>query len=424
MNQKYKQRVTDQVLDFKLHSRGAVVIDGPKWCGKTTSAKRFAKSMVEFGDGEQHDQNVTFAKINPSALLQGPTPRLFDEWQEVPSLWDAIRHEVDIRNEVGQFILTGSSVKTPKNESENHRVHTGIGRFSYLLMRPMSLYESGESNGKVSLADLFEKKNIAAESNLILEELAFVTCRGGWPFATFLEDKYALAQAKDYYTAVVHDDVSRVDGVRRDVSVIEKLMRSYAREQGQAPSLSSIASDIGNVTPETVSSYLNALRRIFVIEDTPAWNPNLRSKTAIRTTETRYFVDPSIATAALGLSPQGLIDDLNYFGFVFETLVMRDLRTYLTPLDGSVYHYRDRNGLECDMVAVLPDGKYGLIQVKLGQIDEIVDEAANKMKVLVEKIDVDKMKEPSFMAVITGNGKVAYKREDNVYVIPIGCLKP
>ena len=291
----YKARVTDEVLDFKLHSKGAVVVDGPKWCGKTTSAKRFAKSVVEFGSGEQYSQIVEYAKIDPKEILEGATPRLFDEWQEVPSLWDAIRQEVDRRNEVGQFILTGSVVKTPKDGSEIHRVHTGIGRFSYLLMRPMSLFESGESNGKVSLKELFEGKEIATESELTLDELAFVTCRGGWPFATLLEGDYALAQASDYYSALVFEDISRVDDVQRNPRIAEKLLRSYAREQGQAPSIQSIVSDIGNVSKYTVSGYLNALRKIYVVEDAPAWNPNLRSKTAIRTSNTRYFVDPSIA---------------------------------------------------------------------------------------------------------------------------------
>lgn len=420
----YRPRVTDSVLDFKLHSKGAVVIDGPKWCGKTTSAKRFARSMVEFGDGDQHSQIITFAQINPGEILKGETPRLFDEWQEVPSLWDSIRHEVDQRNQVGQFILTGSSIKLPKGSSEDTRVHTGTGRFSYLLMRPMSLFESGESSGAVSLSALFAGQDIAAKSTITLEQLAFATCRGGWPFATFLSGDYALAQAQDYYESIVSDDASRVDGVQRSPRILQKLMRSYAREQGQSASIESIAEDIGDISAESVSNYLNALRRIYVIEDAPAWNPNLRSKSAIRSSDTRYFVDPSIAIAALGVNPSALIGDLNYFGFVFETLVIRDLRVYLTPLGGTVYHYRDRSGLECDMVAVLPDGRYGLIQVKLGQTEAMVADAAEKLSTLTTRLDTTKMNEPSFRMIITGNGAYAYKREDGIYIVPIGCLGP
>lgn len=420
----YIPRVTDPVLDFKLHSKGAVVIDGPKWCGKTTSAKRFAKSSVEFGDGNQQSQAIALAKINPSEILKGETPRLFDEWQEVPALWDSIRYEVDRRNIVGQFILTGSSIKLPKGGNGDPRVHTGTGRFSYLLMRPMSLSESGESNGKVSLASLYDGSDVAAESSLSLDELAFVTCRGGWPFSTFLTGDFALAQARDYYESIINEDISRIDGIQRNPRIVQKLMRSYAREQGQSPTAESIAEDVGDISTDTVSSYLNALRKIYVIEEAPAWNPNLRSKTAIRTSDIRYFVDPSIAAAALGLSPSGLIGDLNYFGFLFETLVIRDLRVYLTPLGGRAYHYRDRSGLECDIVAVLPDGRYGLIQIKLGQTDEMIADAADKLNRLSARLDTTKMNEPSFMAVITGNGTFAYRREDGIYVLPIGCLAP
>ncbi|MBQ7802759.1 ATP-binding protein [Candidatus Saccharibacteria bacterium] len=421
----YKPRVTDKKLEFLLKAKGAVVIDGPKWCGKTTSAKQFAKSSMEFGDGANQEQNIAFAKLNPSATLSGETPRLFDEWQEVPMLWDAVRYEVDRRNMTGQFILTGSSVKIPKGGKDDPRHHTGTGRFSYLKMRPMSLYESGESNGQVSLTSLFDApSSISATSDIDLNKLAFVTCRGGWPFATTLEDDYALYQVKDYYNSLIKDDISRVDNVSRDERIASKVLRSYARNQAQSPSIEDISEDVGEVTPETVSTYLNALRKLYVIEDAPAWNPNLRSKTAIRTSDTRYFVDPSIATAALGLNPDGLIGDLRYFGFLFETLAFRDLRIYLSPSDGKVYHYRDKNGLECDAVTVLPDGKYGLIQIKLGFDDETINQAVEKLNALRDKIDPEKMKLPSFMMVITGVGQYAYRREDGIYVVPIGCLKP
>ena len=343
----------------------------------------------------------------------------------MPSLWDAIRYEVDRRNEAGQFILTGSTVKKPENVHGDRRKHTGTGRFTYLLMRPMSLCESGESSGEISLRELFDDPNkIFAEAKLTLQDIAFLTCRGGWPFATFLEGDYALAQAKDYCDAIIKDDISRVDGRKRNPRIVKKLLRSYSRIQAQAASIELIAKDIGEITPETTADYLDALRRLYVIEDAPAWNPNLRSKTAIRTSDTRYYVDPSVATAALNLKPDALVGDLKYFGFLFETLVFRDLRVYATPLEGEVSHYRDKNGLECDAVISLPDGRYGLVEIKLGQTPESITEAVDKMTTLRNKIDPEKMPLPSFMMVLTGNGTYAYRREDGVYVVPIGCLGP
>lgn len=422
---KYRPRITDGLLDFKLHSKGAVVIQGPKWVGKTTSAKRFAKSFVDFGDVSDQEQNILLARMDTKSVLQGETPRLFDEWQEAPFLWDAIRYEVDKRNRVGQFILTGSTVKIPKNSQGDIRKHTGIGRFTYLLMRPMSLFESGESNGKISLKSLFDTPSeIFAEATLSLADVAFLTCRGGWPFATFLEGDYALVQAKDYYDSIVNDDISRVDGKRRNLKVVKKLLRSYARVQAQGASTELIANDIGEIDTRTVADYIDALRRLYVIEDASAWNPNLRSKTAIRTSDTRYFVDPSIAAAALNLKPDALVGDLKYFGFLFETLAFRDLRVYTMPLEGEVSHYRDKNGLECDAVISLPDGRYGLVEIKLGQTPEAIDEAVSKMTTLRNKIDPEKMSLPSFMMVLTGNGAYAYRREDGIYVVPIGCLRP
>jgi len=425
MNADYKKRVTDAVLEFKLKTKGAVVIEGPKWVGKTTSAKQFAKSQIEFGDDRAGNQNIAIASLDPSEVLKGETPRLFDEWQEVPTLWDNIRYEVDRRNAVGQFILTGSTIKIPKNSKEDKRKHTGTGRFTYLTMRPMSLYESGESNGKVSLRLLFDgPDSITSSSDLTLRQLAFAACRGGWPFATLLEDEFALEQASDYYDSIVKDDISRVDGKRRDIRIVRKLLRSYARNQAQGVSMAYIAGDIGEVSEETVSDYLDALRRIYVVEDAPAWNPNLRSKAAIRTSDTRYFVDPSIAVAALGLNPDALIGDLNYFGLLFETLAFRDLRVYATPIKGEVSHYRDSNGLECDAVISLPDGRYGLVQIKLGQTEESIQDGVNRMMTLADRLDLEKMASPSFMMVLTGNGSYAYRREDGVYVVPIGCLAP
>lgn len=425
MEDNYKSRVTDELLDFKLHAKGAVVIEGPKWVGKTTSAKRVAKSVVEFGDTQNNSQNITMAQLDPSEILRGDTPRLLDEWQEVPTLWDSVRYELDRRNTVGQFILTGSTVKIPKNDDKDKRRHSGTGRYTYLMMRPMSLYESGESNGAVSLKSLFDAPdNISAKCDLTLRELAFATCRGGWPFSTLVEKEYALEQARDYYDSIVRDDISRVDGKRRDQRIVKKLLRSYARHQAQGVSIVGIAKDIGEVAAETVSDYIDALRRLYVIEDAPAWSPNLRSRVAIRTSDTRYFVDPSIAAAALGINEEALMGDLNYFGLLFETLVFRDLRVYATPLRGEVAHYRDGNGLECDAVVSLPDDRYGLVQIKLGQTEDDIEEAVARMNSLQDGLDTSKMFPPSFKMVVTGNGAYAYRRDDGVYVVPIGCLRP
>lgn len=419
----YKPRIADKMLDFKLHSKGAVVIQGPKWVGKTTSARRVARSVVEFGGGQNQEQNVALAKIDIDAVIQGATPRLFDEWQEVPALWDAIRYEVDRRNTVGQFILTGSTVKFPKDSDNDPRKHTGTGRYSYLFMRPMSLMESGESNGEISLASLFDNPDkIFSQNQLTLRDIAFATCRGGWPFAVSLEGDYALVQATDYYDAIVNDDISRVDDKRRDIRIVKKLLRSYARNQAQNVSTETIANDVGEVDARTVADYLNALRRLYVIEDVEAWNPNVRSKVAIRTSNTRYFVDPSIATASLGLKPDGLIGDLRTFGFIFETLAMRDLRIYTDFIGGTVYHYRDKNGLECDAVVVLEDGRYGLIEIKLGHDVDILDEAAKKLSDLEAIIDTNKMSAPSFKMILCSSAPYAYKREDGVFIVPIGCL--
>jgi predicted AAA+ superfamily ATPase len=421
---KYKERIADRMLARKLAGKGAVLIEGPKWCGKTTTAEQQAATIVYMDDPVQKEQNIKMADINPKALFIGETPILLDEWQIAPKLWDAVRFEVDHREELGQFILTGSAV--PPDSDEIH--HTGTGRYAWLTMRPMSLYESGESTGEVSIKELFDAPNqILGINKLTLEDLAFLICRGGWPRATTLEGELALDQAKDYYDAVTKSDVSRVDGVRRNTERIKLLMRSYARHQGAQAPISTIAADMKTNDEEsadmkTISSYLDALKKIFVIEDSVAWNPNLRSKTAIRTSDTRYFVDPSIAVAALGLGPNDLISDLNTMGLLFETLCVRDLRVFADALDGQIYHFRDKYGLECDAVLHLRNGKFGLIEVKLGG-DKLIEEGAATLKTLAGKIDTDKMKSPSFLMVLTGTGKFAFRREDGVYVVPIGCLK-
>ena len=422
--QDYKNRIVDDILEKKLKGKGAVLIQGPKWCGKTTTAEQISKSILYMAKSDEKEQNLTMAEINPSLLLQGEVPRLIDEWQIAPKLWDAIRYEIDHRNAEGQFILTGSSVPAKMDDV----THSGTGRFAWLLMRPMSLYESGESTGQVSLIDLFDgTKKIEGINNIDLEKMAYLVCRGGWPRASFMEEEIALEQAYDYYDAVVNRDISEADGISRNPERVKNLMRSYARNMGTQASNDTlrsdmIANDSTSLDTDTVLSYVNALKKIFVVEESPAWNPNLRSKTAIRTSDTRYFIDPSIAVASLGIGPKDLINDLNTFGLLFETLCIRDLRVYAESIKGKVYHYRDANDLECDAVIHLRDGSYGLIEIKLGG-DSLINEGADTLKKLESRIDITKMKNPSFLLVLTATGKYAYRREDGVYVVPIGCLK-
>ena len=424
MKKKYKSRIADALLSRKLEGKGAVLIEGAKWCGKTTTAEQQAKSIVYMTDPEKSYQYFSMVELNPKTLLEGKTPRLFDEWQIAPKLWDAIRFEVDHRDDLGQFILTGSAV--PPETEEIH--HTGTGRFARVKMRPMSLFESEDSNGSVSLTELFSGNlDISGSCDLPLEKLAFLVCRGGWPRATTMRNSTALDQAFDYYDAVVNADISRVDNVERNPERVKLLMRSYARHQGTQASNMVIKDDMrinDNFTldEDTVYSYISALKKIFVIEDMPSWNPNLRSKTAIRTSVTRYFVDPSIATAALGLGPNDLLNDLNTFGLFFETMCIRDLRIFADALEGQVYHYRDASGLECDAVIHLRNGAYGLIEIKLGGAARI-DEGAVNLNKLAEKIDTEKMKKPAFKMVLTGIGDFAYCRKDGVLVVPIGSLK-
>ena len=420
----YKARIADIILQRKLAGKGAVLIEGPKWCGKTTTAEQAANSNLYMSDPENEKQNLMIVDINPKLLLQGETPRLIDEWQIAPKLWDAIRYEVDHRSNEGQFILTGSAVPANMDEVK----HTGTGRFAWLLMRPMSLFESGESNGMVRLTDLFaKKKDLIGINNLDLNRISFLVCRGGWPRATFLPDEIALDQAYDYYDAVVKSDISRVDGVTRDPERVKRLMRSYARNQGtqisnEALKTDMAVNDVSTLDTNTVLSYINALKKIFVIEEMPAWNPNLRSKTAIRSTATRYFVDPSIAVAALGIGPNDLLNDLNTFGFLFETMCVRDLRIFADVMNGCVYHYRDKTGLECDAVIHLRNGDYGLIEIKLGG-EIAIEQGAATLKKLRDRIDTEKMKEPSFLMVLTATGKYAFQRPDGVYIVPLGCLR-
>lgn len=421
----YRNRVIDGLLNEQLECAGAVLIEGTKWCGKTTTAEQHAGSILYMNDPEQEQTNLKLADSQPSFLLNGATPRLIDEWQMAPKLWDAARFLVDRRGEMGQFIFTGSSV--PADTSEIF--HSGAGRFAWLRMRPMSLWESGDSNGAVSLKTLFDGTfaGACASEKTDLQQIARLMCRGGWPGALKLSERAAMRIPYNYIDAVCNTDISKVDGVRRDASFTRRLLRSYARNQGQQVSLSSIYKDLVTnegtaISEDTIYSYLNALKKIFLIEDMEAWNPNLRSKTAIRSSDTRYFTDPSIATAALGLGPNDLMEDLETFGLIFETLCIRDLRVFADALDGKVYHYRDKNGLETDAVVHLRNGHYGLVEIKLGG-EMLIEEGAKNLKALAGKIDTTRMKTPSFMMVLTAVGDYAYRRDDDVLVVPIRSFK-
>ena len=423
----YKHRIMDSLLKKKLQAKGAILIEGPKWCGKTTTAEEIAASKVMLARTDVKNNFKNLLEIDIEAALSGEPPMLIDEWQTVPKLWDAVRYTVDHRRKMGQFILTGSAV--PNKETEDEIEHSGTGRFAWLTMRPMSLFESGESNGKVSLEQLFTNPDKLLEKNeLKLQDIAFLICRGGWPIAIELPEEAALEQAFDYYDAVTKEDIINVDGVKRVSERAQRLMRAYARHQGTQASIATLkedlkANDNATLDEDTISSYLDALRKIFVIEDMPAWNPNLRSKTAIRTTDTRYFVDPSIATAALGLGPADLMSDLKTMGFFFETMCVRDLRVFAEALNGKVYHYRDKSGLECDAVVHLRNGQYGLIEIKLGG-DTLIKEGVATLTALANQIDTERMKAPAFKMILTATGEYAYRRpEDGIYVIPIGCLK-
>lgn len=420
----YKQRIADRILVRKLAGKGAVLIEGPKWCGKTTTAKQQALSMLDLGDSMVLSQSRQMMEISPQTLLQGNTPRLIDEWQTIPSLWDTVRSEVDKRGTFSQFILTGSSVPPQAGAT----IHSGTGRFAWVKMRPMSLFESGESSGCVSLLELFNGNSFEPQVNqLELQQIAFLVCRGGWPQATFLDGDIALDQVFDYVEAVTERDIQRVDGVMRSPERAKMLLRSYARNVAQQVSYGTIKADMlsndaKTLDEDTVADYIKALKRLFVIEDLPAWNPNIRSKSAIRTSETRHFVDPSIGVAALGLGPNDLMNDLNTFGLFFEDLAVRDLRVYGEVLDGKLYHYRDSSGLECDTVLHRRNGTYALIEIKLGG-EQLIEDGAKTLKKLANTIDTTHMMAPSFMMILTAVGQYAYQRPDGIYVVPIGCLK-
>ncbi len=422
MGREYLKRIADRMLQERLAASGAVLIEGPKWCGKTRTALENSKSHLFMQDPDRAVSYLKAADIKPSLLLQGETPRLLDEWQTAPVLWDAVRFMVDQRGKPGQFILTGSAV--PK---DNVVQHTGTGRISRLMMRPMSLYESLESNGSVSLRALFDgQAEIDNFSTLTIEQIAFAIVRGGWPASIGESEDIALRHAIDYVEAVINADVSRVDGIEKNPVRVRALLRSLSRNISTLATIRTIRADIAlgdadeSISEKTISQYLGALDRIFVTENLPAWNPALRSKSAIRTSPKRLFVDPSIAAAVMRLTPSRLLDDFNYFGFLFESLCDRDLRIYAEAIDGQVFHYRDGSGLEADAVIALNDGRWAAVEVKLGSKE--IDEAAGHLLKLKDKVNTEKMREPSFLMILTGT-EIAYRREDGVYVVPLGCLK-
>ena len=396
------------------------MVKGCKWCGKTMTSSRASNSSLFMQEPDKSASYMALADTKPSLLLKGETPRLIDEWQMAPVLWDAVRFEVDQRQAVGQFILTGSSV--PK---DGVTAHTGTGRISQMLMRPMSLFESKESNGTVSLKSLFEGDlDISATSSLTIENLAFAICRGGWPASVTMSKEFALDTSVNYIEAIINEDISNVDGIDKNPERVRLLLRSLARNIATMATNRTIIQDMQtndmSMSAPTLEVYLNALRRIFVIEDQPAWSPAIRSRSAIRTSSKRHFVDPSIATAVLGTNPVGIVNDFNTFGFLFESLCTRDMRIYAEGNSGSVFHYRDKNELEADIIVALRDGRWAAIEVKLGN-KQIEEAAANLLK-LKEKVNTDKMGEPSFLMVLTG-GEYAYRRSDGVLIVPIGCMK-
>ena len=418
---KYLSRLCDTELQLALKSAGAVLIEGAKWCGKTSTANNAAKSVVYMQDPDNTQSYQVMADTKPSLLLKGNNPRLIDEWQVAPVLWDAVRFEVDKRAERGLFILTGSAVPP-----ENVTAHTGTGRISRMIMRPMSLFESLESNGLISIGALFngKQKETDAISDLTIEKIAFLICRGGWPASIRQERETALRMARDYVEAIIHQDISRVDNIEKNPERVRLLLRSLARNISTTANYQTIKQDIEatdiSISDKTISTYINALRRIFVVEDINAWSPSLRSKTAIRTSEKRHFVDPSLATAVMRINPEGVLADFEYFGFLFESLCTRDIRIYAQANDADVFHYRDKTGLEADLIIRQRNGKWAAIEIKLG--NKQIEEAAQNLLALSAKIDEEKMGKDSFLMIVTG-GQYAYQRNDGIWVVPIGCLR-
>lgn len=427
----YLKRTADAVLAEHLDAFGAVLIEGPKWCGKTTTAEQVAKSIIKLQDTDMRDEYLSTAATKPSLLLKGATPRLIDEWQDAPVLWDAVRTVVDERAVPGQFILTGSNAV---DKSQIH--HSGTGRISRLKMLPMSLWESGESNGMISLKELFNNPDVdidGVESSMSVEELIFSACRGGWPAAINIKsDKARLLIARNYVNTVCSEDISRVDGVSRDELLTRMILRSYARNISTLAKKTSLIADVASsgeisCSEPTFDDYVAVLRRLFVICDIDAWCPAIRSKTAIRSGLKRAFVDPSIAVAALGLTPEALQNQLKTFGFIFEQMCIRDFKAYTLDFYSHISYYRDRYGLESDLVLHLEDGRYALVECKLGsrEIEEGAKHLLELKRLVREHNKKEKqmpIREPDLLMVLTG-GKMAYTRPDGVKIIPLACLK-
>lgn len=422
----YRPRIIESLLALDLEAMGAVLIEGPKASGKTTCGEHLAESAIFIDDPALFEQYLLMSETNIVQLLRGAFPRLIDEWQLIPRLWDAVRYQVD-HSAAARFILTGSSV--PPDYSKAQIKHSGTGRFAWLKMRPMTLWESGDSRGDVSLKHLFTSPDVIQGTNTLdLEGIAELCCRGGWPGILGKSGEVARRYVYNYLDGVLKSDISRVDDVERDEYRARMIVRSLSRNQGTQASLAVITEDVKNhdslhLTDKTVSDYIDALRRIFIVEDMTAWNPSLKSKTVIRQSDTRYFVDPSIACAALNCGPDDLMRDLKSMGLIFETLCIRDLRVYAQVLGGTVHHYRDKTGLECDAVIHLPSGGYGLVEIKLGG-DRLIEEGAGNLLKLESRIDEDRMGKPAFKMVLTAVGPFAYRRPDDVYVVPIGTLRP
>jgi len=423
-NNTYLPRLIEKPITESMKTNGCIVIEGPKWCGKSTTSERFAKSVIKLQKPATYKQYRILADIGDDNLLSGENPVLFDEWQKIPELWDYVRNYIDETSGKGLFILTGSA--KPIEDKERH---SGIGRMKKIIMRTMSLWESNESSGEVSLRNLFDNtKNVSGKNRYQLKDIAHIICRGGFPSAVIEKDKdISLNYAKDYVNTLVSTDITSVDDIKRNPKRARAILKSYARNISTPAKMTTILKDVESNTDtqdiRTINSYIDAFSKLFVIDETDSWTPKLRSKTAIRTTSTKHFVDPSIATAILDANPNDLIQDLNTFGLLFENLVIRDLKIYTQSLDGNVYNYRDKSGLEADAVIHLNDGRWGLIEIKLGG-ETLINEGALTLTKLKEVIDQDKMNKPAFLAIITATDSFAYKREDGIYVIPIACLKP
>ena len=415
----YLPRLVDKLLVDELEAFGAVLITGPKWCGKTTTGLNQANSVLFLQNPDEREQNLRLADIKPSLLLEGNNPRLIDEWQDAPQLWDSVRFSVDQRAETGLYILTGST-----SVDESLIAHSGTGRISRLKMRTMSLFESGDSTGDVAISDLLKGKDIASQSPNTIEDIACFIVGGGWPASVGKSLEVKQRQVAGYCQSIVDTEISTADGISRDREKVNHVLRSYSRHISTQATVKTITGDViknfDSINRKTVGEYLEALKKIFVVEDLKAWSPKLRSKTVISTSPTRHFVDPAIAAYFLDANPQDLLNDLETMGLLFESLVVRDLRIYTENLGGRVYHYRDHGGQEADAILHFKNSQWAAIEVKLG--NKAVDQGAESLKKLADKIDNDSMNAPSFLAVITGTG-YAYKRDDGVYVIPIGCLR-